>query len=50
MARLAGDSSAPPTPWTTRAPMSSPALGARPQQADATANQTTPTEKIRLRP
>ena len=50
MARLAGVSSAPPTPWTTRAPMSSPALGARPQQADATANQTTPTEKMRLRP
>ena len=45
-----GDSNAPPTPWSTRAPMSSPALGARPQRAEATANQTTPIEKIRLRP
>ena len=50
MARLAGVSSAPPTPWTTRAAMSSPALGAMPHRAEATANQTTPMEKMRLRP
>ena len=50
MARLAGDSKAPPTPWSTRAPMSKPAVGARPHRADETANQATPTEKIRLRP
>ena len=50
MARLAGVRRAPPMPWTTRATISSVAFGATPQQADATANQTTPTEKIRLRP
>ena len=50
MARLAGASRAPPTPWSTRAAMSSAEVGAMPQRADATANQTTPMEKIRLRP
>ena len=50
MARLAGANSAPPTPWRTRAAMSRPAVGAMPHRADAAANQTTPMEKIRLRP
>ena len=50
MARLPGVSSAPPMPWTTRAAMSSPAFGAMPQMAEATANQTIPMEKMRLRP
>ena len=40
MARLPGVSSAPPTPWTMRAAMRRPAVGAKPQQAEATANQT----------
>ena len=50
MARLPGVNSAPPTPWSTRAPMRSAALGARPQRAEATANHTTPMEKTRLPP
>ena len=50
MARLPGAKSAPPMPWTMRAAMSTPAVGARPQRADATANQATPMEKTRLRP
>ena len=50
MARLPGVSRAPPTPCTIRAPMSSPAVGARPQQAEARANQATPMEKTRRRP
>ena len=33
-----------------RAAMSRPAVGAMPHRADEPANQTTPTEKIRLRP
>ena len=50
MARLPGVNSAPPTPWTTRATTSSPALGAKPQAAEATANQAMPMEKMRRRP
>ena len=50
MARLAGVRSAPPMPWTTRAPMSHVDPGARPQQAEAAANHTMPTEKTRRRP
>ena len=37
-------------PWTIRAAMSTPALGATPQHTEARANQTTPVENMRLRP
>ena len=50
MARLPGVNSAPPIPCTRRAAMRKPAVGARPQRAEATANQATPMEKTRLRP
>ena len=50
IARLPGVSSAPPTPCTARAPISSAALGATPQTSEATANHTTPARKIRFRP
>ena len=50
MARLAGASSAAPTPWSTRAATSHPAEGAKPHRADATANQATPMENTRARP
>jgi len=50
MARLAGARRAPPTPWSTRAAISTPAFGANPQQTEATSNQTTPMKNMRLRP
>ena len=50
MARLAGVSSAPPTPWKTRAAISAEAEGANPQAIEASMNQTTPIRKIRRRP
>lgn len=50
MARLPGVSSAAPTPCKARAAIRTPEFGARPQSADATANQTTPITKSRRRP
>ena len=50
MARLPGVSRAPPIPWTTRATMRNPALGAMPQSAEATANHAMPSENMRRRP
>ena len=50
MARLAGAMSAPPTPWTTRAATSRPVPGAKPQAAEASANQIVPIRKMRRRP
>ncbi len=47
---VAGFMSAEPAPWTTRAPISQPALVARPQKSDATVKITSPTMKIRRRP
>ena len=48
--RVAGFMSAEPAPWTTRAPISQPALVARPQKSEATVKMTRPTMKIRRRP
>ncbi len=45
-----GVSSAPPTPWSARAAISSGAEGARPHSTDATVNHTTPHTKTRRRP
>jgi hypothetical protein len=45
-----GVSSAPPTPCSTLAAISTPILGARPHSAEDSANQTTPTMKTRRRP
>ncbi len=50
MASDPGVSSAPPTPSSTRAPMSTPMLGANPHTAEASANQTTPIMNTRRRP
>ena len=50
MARLPGVSSAPPTPWATRAATSTAIVGATAQSSDAMAKTTTPAWKIRLRP
>ena len=50
IARLPGVSSAAPAPCTARAPIRNPALGARPQASDASANHTVPIRKIFLRP
>ena len=51
MARLPGVNSAPPMPWMTRATMShSSPFGARPQSAEASANQTIPNENTPLAP
>ena len=50
IARLPGVSSAPPTPCSPRAAISSPMLGAIAQISDATANHATPMTKIFLRP
>ena len=49
-ARLPGVSSAPPTPWSTRAAMSCPGVWASPQATDAAVNHTTPMTKTRRRP
>ena len=43
-------SSAAPTPCNARAAMSTGAFGAKPHSTEATANQTTPIMKTRLRP
>lgn len=45
-----GVSSAPPTPWSARAAISTPASGARPHSSEAAANHTTPITKTRRRP
>ena len=50
MDSVAGIISAEPTPWTTRAPISSSALPARPQKNDETVKIASPTRKMRLRP
>ena len=42
--------SAAPTPWTTRAAMSTLALPARPQPSDESVKMTSPTTKISRRP
>ncbi len=46
----AGFINAAPTPWTARAPMRKPALGANPQASDESVKIAIPTMKIRLRP
>jgi len=48
--RLSGKTMAPPSPCTVRAAISSEALGARAQAADATVNRARPMMKIRRRP
>ena len=50
IARLPGVSSAAPTPWSSRAPISWPGDWATPHSAEARANQVTPTRKTRRRP
>ena len=50
IARLPGVSRAPPTPWSTRAAISTSALGARPHSSEAAANQIVPITKTRRRP
>ena len=45
-----GEIIAPPTPCTTRAAISSPALGARPDSIDPSMKMATPGRKSRLRP
>jgi hypothetical protein len=50
IARLPGVNNAPPIPCSARAPMSSGAVGARPQSREAIANQTTPTTNTRRLP
>ena len=47
---VAGFISAPPSPWTTRAPIRKPPFGARPQARLAPVNTARPTMKIRRRP
>src|SRR6202167_6288784 len=50
IARLPGVSSAPPTPCSARAAISSATLGARPAASDARANQTVPMANTLRRP
>ena len=50
IARLPGVSSAPPMPWSARAATSVATFGARPQSADAIANQAVPMMNTRRRP
>ena len=47
---VAGFMIAAPTPWTTRAPMRKPALGASPQASDAPVKITRPMMNSRRRP
>src|SRR5215467_13365727 len=49
-ARLPGTSSAAPTPWTARAAISRPTVGAAAQAPDAAANSATPHENTRRLP
>src|SRR4051812_32026554 len=46
----AGESSAPPRPWTARAAISMPSEFARPPTSDAAPNSTSPPMNTRLRP
>jgi hypothetical protein len=50
IAREPGIISAPPIPWTVRAAMSCPELGASPHHTEATVKRATPTMKTRRRP
>ena len=50
IASVPGSSRAAPTPCSTRAPTSSPALGAAPQASEATPKTPSPTRTIRLWP
>ena len=50
IARLPGVSSAPPTPCSTRAAISTSGFGASPHSSEASANQIVPITKIRRRP
>ena len=50
MARLAGVSSAPPTPCTSRAKTRNTTVGATAHSSEPTANTTMPSWKMRLRP
>ena len=50
IARLPGVSSAPPTPCSARAAMSTATFGASPHSSDAIANQTVPITNILRRP
>ncbi len=50
IAKLPGVSSAAPTPWSTRAPMSTSTLGAAPHNSEAAANHTVPITNTRRRP
>ena len=47
---VAGFMIAAPTPWTTRAAISAPAVGARPQASEAAVKIASPTMKSRRRP
>ena len=49
-ARLPGVSSAPPTPCSARPAMRNSTDGASPHSAEASANHTTPMQKMRRRP
>ena len=49
-ARLPGVMSAAPTPWTSRAPIRKPIVGAAAQRPEATENTAMPARKILTRP
>ena len=49
-ARLLGTTSAPPTPWTSRAAISVPTVGAAAQHSEATSMTARPTMRMRRRP
>jgi hypothetical protein len=49
-ARLPGTSRAPPMPWTARARISRPRVGASPHKAEAALKATSPTSNSRRRP
>ena len=50
MATMTDDDSAPPMPWTKRAPTSMAWLSADPQAMEASVNRATPARKTFLRP
>ena len=50
IARLCGTRSAAPKPWTARAAISQPTVGARAQASEASANTTVPVSNSRRRP
>ena len=47
---VAGDSTAPPRPWTARAPISSPRESASAQASEDSANSAVPARNTRRRP